>query len=238
MNQVQVIEVNDPSQITEVLKIEISKVLSESSKELIESLPKREDYNTESEYDLIKRMAMIEIVDKTKELKHEIFKEILDNYNTLLGEIIKFKNISEIENKNLELMDEYLDQRAKRTLIISLGISLLFPSIIPIVILVDIPQIGSNRLLKKHCKTKLENNKTIKNTMEQVRSPLYELTDTLRTDYHRSNEELKELEHKAIIGEDISENIKEILNPERIGLKRIENPIKEKTLIKEKSKQK
>ena len=244
MNQVQVIEVSDPTQITEVLKVEISKVLSESTKELMESLPKKEDYKTESEYDLMKRMAMIDMIDKTKELKHEIFKQILNNYNNLLDEIIKFKNLSATENKNLELMDSYLDQRVKRTLILSLGISLFFPSIIPIIIMVDIPEIGSNRLLKKVYRARLENNKKIKNTMEQVQEPLYEFSDILRTDYHKSNEELKELEHKAIIGEDISENIKELLNPERIGLKRIENDnqldnqtTKEKILVKRKSKQ-
>ena len=58
--------------------------------------------------------------------------------------------------------------------------------------------------------------------IKEVQDPFYELIDTLRTDYHRSNEELKELEEKAINGEDISSALIEFMNPERIGLERID----------------
>ena len=237
MNEVKVIEVTDPKQIVEILKIEISKILSESSEKLMESLPNREDFQTESEYELIKRMSMIELVDQTREIKHNIFSGILENYNNLITEINRFNNKSVRENKESEMMKKYLDSSNKKILVISLGISLLLPGLIPLVLIIDVPRLGTNMLLKKYFNERLVRNKITKNIMTKTQDPYYELTDTLRTDYHKSKEELNELEHKAIIGEDISGKIKEILNPERIGIKAIDLYYPEEVIVKEKSKQ-
>ena len=56
--------------------------------------------------------------------------------------------------------------------------------------------------------------------------------DTLRSDYFYSIKKLNKLEEKAINGENIISELKELINPKNVGLELIEE--KEKVLKKEK----
>ena len=62
---------------------------------------------------------------------------------------------------------------------------------------------------------------TISTMLKDIQNRLFELMDTLRTDYHQSNKELKELQERAKKGENVMPILLEMISPERVALPKI-----------------
>ena len=223
MEDLNIVEIKEPNQVLDLLKTEVSLVLSSMYEEAKDNLSiDREDYETEEEYQIMHRINELELIDEIKEVKHTIFSGLLDTYNTLVRESNLFRAKVASEKRESEEMIDLASFDMKKAGIITVGGSLLLPIIAPLLIIFNGSRIGLDILTKKYHSERIEFNEMLLKEIKEVQDPFYELIDTLRTDYHRSNEELKELEEKAINGEDISSALIEFINPERIGLERID----------------
>jgi len=205
------------------LKTEVSLVLSSIYDETKESISmEREDYETEEEYQIMHRINELELLDEIKEIKHAIFSGLLDTYNDLVMDSNMFRSKVSSDRRESEEMIDLASYDMKKAGIITIGGSLLLPIIAPLLIIFNGPRIGLDCLTKKYHSERLEYNEKLLKEIKEIQDPFYEFINTLRTDYHRSNEELKELEKRALNGEDISNLLIEYINPERIGLERID----------------
>lgn len=225
--ELNIIEVNEPEEFIELIKDQASHIMSNAYNEL----DKIQIVDTE-EPDVLNRILMLKLLDEIKGLKHDLFSDTLETYNEILIEINKFRANYKNENYESELMKEYINGSMKRTIIISAGISILLPTLIPLVLVYDIPKLGFDTMIKKYHTDRIEDNNLINEMYESVQNPLFEYMDTLRSDYFSSIKKLNKLEEKAINGENIISELKELINPKNVGLELIEE--KEKVLIKEK----
>ena len=225
--ELNIIEVNEPEEFIELIKDQASHIMSKAYNEL----DKIQIVDTE-EPDVLNRILMLKLLDEIKGLKHDLFSDTLETYNEILIEINKFRANYKNENYESELMKEYINGSMKRTIIISAGISVLLPTLIPLVLVYDIPKLGFDTMIKKYHTDRIEDNNLTNEMYESVQNPLFEYMDTLRSDYFSSIKKLNILEEKAINGENIISELKELINPENVGLELIEE--KEKVLIKEK----
>jgi len=225
--ELNIIEVNEPEEFIELIKDQASSIMSKAYNEL----DKIQIVDTE-EPDVLNRILMLKLLDEIKGLKHDLFSDTLETYNEILIEINKFRANYKNENYESELMKEYINGSMKRTIIISAGISILLPTLIPLVLVYDIPKLGFDTMIKKYHTDRIEDNNLTNEMYESVQNPLFEYMDTLRSDYFSSIKKLNKLEEKAINGENIISELKELINPENVGLELIEE--KEKVLIKEK----
>ena len=223
--------VEEPEQLIETLKNEISIILSTTYNELDNMLF---DEIEEDNLNVVNRMMNLQLIDEVKEIKHNIFLDVLNTYNELITEKNQFETILKSENKESEYIKEECESSMKRTLIFSAGASLLLPSFIPLVLIIGIPRIGVDKLMKDYHDYRINKNNEREDCLKRTQEPLYEFTDRLRTDYHKTNKELKELEERAINGDYIIDELKEIVNPKRVGLEFIELEEKEKVYTKEK----
>ena len=225
--------VNEPEQIVDILKGEITIILSTTYNELNNMLI---DEVEEEKLNASNRMMNLKLIDEVKVIKHNLFSDILKTYNELIIEKNSFDSKIKLENKESEQIKEELNSSMKRTLIFSAGTSILLPGFIPLVLIIGIPRLGADKLMKDYHTRRIEENNHKEYLFKRVQEPLYELTDTLRTDYHKSMKELKELETRAINGDYIMDELKEIVNPKRVGLEfmELEEKETEKVLIKEK----
>lgn len=224
--------VEEPEQLIEALKNEISIILSTTYNELDNMIF---DVIEEEEFNVVNRMMNLQLIDEVQVIKHNIFLDILNTYNEIIREKNHFESKLKKENKESEYMKEELESSMKRTLIFSAGASLLLPKLIPLVLIIGIPRLGADKLVKDYHSRRIEKNNYKEDIFKRTQEPLYEFTDTLRTDYHKTKKELKELEERAINGDYIIDELKEIVNPERVGLEFIDlEEEKEKVLTKEK----
>ncbi len=224
MEDYNIIEV-DSDNIVEVLKMQTSLVLSTYYEKLKRDIkPSREDYTSEEEYQIVSRMQELELIDQVKEIKHLVFSNILNMYNEFIIEKNGFDFTSKKQNEESIQIINYTNSDIKRAGIITIGVTILLPIIAPIVIVFNIPRIGIDLIENKYHSKRLYNNIMIDEELKKVQDPFYELVDTLRSDYHKSNKELKQLEDKALHGVDISTELIEFLDPERVNLERIEIP--------------
>ncbi len=237
MEDYKIIEVNDPNQMVDILKLQASTILSDVTEQLkADILPNREDFETEEEYEIIKRMTMMQLVDDISAVKKEVFCGILDTYNNFITEMNTFMSESKKQNKESLVMREYASYDMKKAGIITLGVSVIFPIAAPFLIVINLPRIGMDALLKKYHNMRLERNEALYEVFKSIQDPFYEFTNTLRSDYHASNKELKELKDKAIEGEDVLPQLIQIIEPERVGLQStnlLEEQEEQKKLIKE-----
>ena len=85
MEDLNIVEIKEPNQVLDLLKTEVSLVLSSMYEEAKENISiDREDYETEEEYQIMHRINELELIDEIKEVKHTIFSGLLDTYNTLV----------------------------------------------------------------------------------------------------------------------------------------------------------
>ncbi len=222
MEEYNIIEVNDPTGAVNVLKMQASATLSSYYELLKEaSLPKREDYNSEEEYQVVLRMQELELIAEIKDIKHAVFDSILHSYNDFITEKNMFEAQAKRENKeSIEIIPE-ASKDMKITLAITIGGSVLLPIAAPILLVLNVPRIGVDVLTSKYHKTRLMHNLFMEEQFKRIQDPFYELVDTLRSDYHLSNKELKELEEKAINGENISNELLKYLDPRRVNLEKL-----------------
>lgn len=133
-------------------------------------------------------------------------------------DVYKIKRCDSEEGRLFNEMIDHSNNDIKRAGMIAFYLSLLFPAIIPITLLANVPRVGFDLLQKRNCKRELEKIDILKKKILLNQDIFYEYIDTLRTDYHKSNKELDKLRRRAMNGENIMPKLLEILNPKRIGL--------------------
>ena len=231
-DELDIIEIENPDLFICLIKDQATTIMSHAYNELDRIIHEPEEDRTPEEFEVIKRKLMLDLIDEVKSIKHNLFKNTLDSYNDMIIEMNRFKARFQDEQRESELMKEYINGSMKRTIIISAGVSILLPGLIPLVLIYDIPKLGFDSVIKKYHNNRIENNKMTNEIFETIQDPFFEFMDTLRTDYHHSNKVFKELEERACNGEDIINDLKELMNPERVGLE-LENE-EEKVYLKEK----
>ena len=226
-------KIEDPDVLVESIKNHISLVLSSTYSDLKNMLPEEEEID-DVRLDVIRKVITLKLIDEIKTIKHLVYSDVLDAYN----ELVVSKNILEpvfkTENEESEYFKEELNSSMKRTIIISAALSAIIPKVIPLVLIIGVPRLGADKLMKNYHTKRLNYNKDVEEKLIRAQNPLFELMDALRTDYHKSNQEFKELEDRAIMGEKVIEDLMNLINPERIGLELVEIEEVEKVLKKEK----
>ena len=220
-NKIMIVETGE--ELLAILQASVASYMSEMQDHILTTeLPKREDFATEAEYQEMKREYMQFLVYKTELVKRDIFQDILNSYNDFLTE----KNSVEIVMKKQAQQErEFKVQSSyaiKRIGIESVAISLLLPYCIPIVLIINVPRIGLNLGLRKAFEYRTKHNNELSEKLKDIQIPLFDFTCDLRSDYHKSKKELKELEAKAEAGESVVAELYEILDPSRVNLQRIE----------------
>ena len=225
--------IEDPDVLVESIKNHISLVLSSTYSDLKNMLPEEEAID-DVRLDVIRKIITIKLIDEIKAIKHLVYSDVLDAYNELVVSKNTLEPIFKLENEESEYLKEELGSSMKRTIIISAALSALIPKVIPLVLIVGAPRLAADKLMKNYHTKRLNYNKDVEEKFIRAQNPLFELMDTLRTDYHKSNQEFKELEDRAIMGEKVIEDLMNLINPERVGLELIEKEEVEKVLKKEK----
>ena len=181
------------------------------------------DKDLYSEY-LIKEYGDIEIgrnvmlLETIEVAKKTIFQNVLESYNNYLREGVDIKS-------SLKKIVSYNEANIKRanhdivaTTIVVTATVILLPGIAPIVIGISIPKYGLDILAKKGNLKQMAEIKQFIEEYDSIRPEFFELTDTLRTDYHRTNKKIKELKERALAGENVIEDVMSLLDLETIGL--------------------
>ena len=209
----------DDAHFLEAIKLSNALELSFYKDEVLyQDIPNREDYESLEDFNKANIQFMVNKVDEIKNIKHTTFVSTLKAYNDILNDVYKIKRCDFEEGRLFNEMIDYSNNDIKRAGMIAFYLSLLFPAIIPITLLVSVPRVGFDLLQKRNCKRELEKIDILKKKILLNQDIFYEYIDTLRTDYHKSNKELDELRRRAINGENIMPKLLEILNPKRIGL--------------------
>jgi hypothetical protein len=236
--EVNIVKVDDPKEVVEIFKVQISLMLSNYYEQVKNNVfPKKEDFSSIEEYETEYNLAIFDLIDEIEEIKHEMFTGVLESYNDFIIEKNTFDATASKENsESIELID-LTTYDMKKAGIITVGATILLPIIAPIVIVFNLPRIGMDVLSKKYHEKRLEYNSYIQGKFKEIQDPFYELTYSLRSDYHKSKQELKELKERALQGEDIADDLIPMLNPERVNLPYIPGMVEipkeeEKELIK------
>lgn len=190
-------------------------------KERIAILLSEEYYNILFDIEPKTSSEKIEQINQIEFIKKILFEEILQTYN----EFLITKNLLELyinkENNKRNNVIELSDYDIKEKGIVTITASLLLPMVAPIVISIAVPVIGLDYYLKIINQKMLELNEAILKEYQRVHKELSQFENTLRTDYHSTKKRLEDLKEKALMGEEITNDLLEIVNPESIGLNKI-----------------
>ena len=215
-----IIEAHSSSDVAGMLKVSVAAQMSEWHENLLSmEVPEKEEFESEEEYREFMKMFMTDLVDAITSIKGDMFKDILNSYNDFLSEKIAVETQFKEEDERAKMVIRETRIHIKRIGIASLVITLILPSMLPIVLVINLPRIGLNLMAKKVMERNIEKNRLVLETMEQIQLPFYDFVCTLRDDYHKSNQELKELREKASQGENVIEPLLQMVNPERLALK-------------------
>ena len=183
--------------------------------------PKREDFATEEEYQIEKKLFNMEMIESIEEVKRKLFEDILDSYNEYLH--LKYTTEEEFKKQNEESA-AYIIQSSndiKNTGIVSLLTTFMFPHAFPVIAALGLSRIGFDSLQSKINYNRIIRNNNTLQEINLIQDPLYDFTCTLRTDYHQSKNKFKELKERAANGETILPELIEMVNPEKVKLERV-----------------
>ena len=209
--------------LTGLAKIQTSGMLSMKYDEILQKpQPKKEDYATEEEYQGAVKSFMLDTLEYVSLCKKASFVLILDRYNHFLGTIHNLEEMKKKAEKDHIQEIERLSKDQSRTFFASAIASLLFPAGFPLYLTYMFAKIGYNRVKINKQITTFANEEALYRMTKEMQNELYDFVCTLRSDYHATNHELKELKERAEKGENIMPQLLEIISPERVGLERID----------------
>lgn len=215
----------------DMLKSIVSSLYMEWLDDLLElELPQEVDFDSKEEYDKACKELMLDLVAQAKEYKGDIFRGVLESYNNFLTNKHTFDSQSKVSEEEALKAIARATADMKGTGFLVLFLTLLFPTALPYLILFNGPRIMLDAKERKNHEATLENTKIVREQIKSIQDPLYWFTDSLRTDYHKSNQELEELRVKAENGENVIPRLMELMSPERLSLSR-ENVLKELEFI-------
>lgn len=224
---VKVIELTCGNDATKMLKAMVSSLYVEWLDDLMEvDLPQDVDFDSKEEYEKACKEFMIDLVDQAKEYKEDIFRNVLASYNQFLSSKHDFETYAQKQDAESIEGIEKMTLDMKSVGMVSLFLTFILPQSLPYIILLNGPRIGLDVMSRKRFEKNLEQTRIAREQMKSIQDPMFWFTDQLRTDYHKSNQEFKELRERASNGENIIEKLTEMMSPERLALKR-ENILKE-----------
>ena len=230
-NKMPIVQIIVGASPVDMLKSMVSSLYVEWLDDLLEvEMPQESDYASKEEYEKSCKEFMADLVDQAKEYKGDIFKGVLESYNEFLTHKHAFDAEAKDKNARAEQKIASATSDMKNTGIMVLFLSLLFPQAFPIITLINGPRILLDARERKQQIANLEQIRMTAEQIKRVQDPLYWFTDSLRTDYHKSNKELEELRERALNGENVIQNLMELMSPERIGLPK-DNILKELEFI-------
>ena len=217
--KIEVIELKDANHMVEQLKLFISAALEDCIEELLNvEIPDESDYNSKESFKQAQIDLMVQLVEEVKYIKKDIFTSILETYNLFVQEKNRFNyEATKQEQESIKTIIS-ANSDMKRTGLLTITLSLIFPGAIPFLLVFNIPRIGSDIVSKNVHLNNIVKNTLIQNEFKRIQYPFFEFTDTLRTDYHKSMKELDKLEEEAKQGKNVAIELLEILNPERLSL--------------------
>jgi len=221
--QIKIINVDTSDALVGTMKLCVASAMTEWEQNLLEQeLPKREDYESNEEYEQDRKQLMIDLVDEVQKLKKQVFVSVLDSYNDLLS--AKYEIENNVRESNQSCIDLINQSRRdiKNAGIVTLLLTIVFPQSLPFLLILNIPRVGLDVLATKASIRRINLNQLALENIKGIQYPMYDLTCDLRSDYHESNRRLKELRDKAVNGENIIGDLLELVNPERVHLKRVE----------------
>lgn len=218
------IPLSNTKEIIEMLKMVVSnQMIQVENLILSEPLPKREDFQTEEEYNREVKEFMSDAIDVIEDAKKEIFVNVLDSYNDFLVMKNTIESPIKDQNKQAEETAFNAGRSIRNTAIGTAVLTLLLPSLFPIVIVVGVGRIGFKILEVKMCANTVARNMEMEEVLKNLQIPFFDFTCELRTDYHQSNKELKEMRERLENGENIMPDLMELIKPERLSLERVES---------------
>ena len=178
----------------------------------------RANYETEKEYQeaLVKKMT--ELTEQVRKEKLAVFRKSLDSYNDFLENRQEAKKIKKEITQTADEQIKLIDNEIRHIGIMTAALAIFFPTAIPLILMTSIPRIAERTSTKKKFSQKKEKTTLNDKELRDLQDIYYDFIDTLRTDYHTSNQELAEIMKQAEQGENIIPNLLEIINPERVNL--------------------
>ena len=208
----------DSNQIVDELKLIVSATLSHYHDALAsEILPIIEEESRE-EY----QKVILQCIKDVEMIKEEIFSSIVSSYNEFLQEKFELEKMVTKENKESNELIETATQDMKRGGIIAAGAALLYPPIIPFLVILETPRFYLDYRVKKRNSMQIEVNELLQEEYKKIQTPFFEFTTTLRNDYFKSKKDLSELRERLLAGNKVDGNLLEIISPERINLEKID----------------
>ena len=214
-------EVKDGEELVETLKSSVTLAMTDWEQRFIGiTFPTREDFETEEEYKETIVYMMTELVDSVRELKGDLFRQMNDNYNEFLAVQMKTNQDAKEDIKKAYIVMEKTRKDAKSSGIITIALTLLFPGYLPIIVLVQAPRFAYYLTMNLYSKHKVRNDEEIMENLRTIQIPYFDFICDMRSDYHKSNQELDELMKRAQQGEDVTNELLEMIKPERLSLSR------------------
>ena len=181
-------------------------------------MPRRENFRTEEDYNKALQFVMISSINAVQKLKRSTFKDVLETYNSFLTEKQEWNLIINKTYPNGQEMIKTLYRRNKTMGVLMLISTLLSPSLLPIILAFYVSYLLGGKYLAGKLNDNCQNLLAAKEEINRFQRVFYDVVFDLRNDYHRSNEELDQLRERALKGENIMQELIEIINPERISL--------------------
>ena len=207
----------------QIIKLYVASVLSEYCESLENyELPKIEDYNNDVEYQEQYKKEMLEIINEVESTKKSLFISVLNSYNQFLTKKNEIERL--IKNQNdisIQIIDNATSD-LKRTGIMAIALTVLFPGLAPFIIVINIPRIGMDYSLKKNHNIRIMRNSYLEQEFKRIQIPFFDFTDILREDYHKSMKEIQLAKQKLLNGEEVIADLLKMMNPERVHLEKID----------------
>ena len=215
----QIIRIENHQQIVNVIKVYLSNILTNYYEEfLLVELPNQDNFQNRGEYEQAKKEQMIQLIEKVSKIKEECFVSILNAYNLFLDRKRDLDRIIKQQEEESILAREHTQKDIKKVGLLTLALTIVFPRYMPLFIAINLPRIGSDYLVKKVYNSRAEKNAIFQKKIVEIQISFFEFENTLRENYHKTNEELKKLKIRAEAGENIMTDILYLIEPERIGI--------------------
>lgn len=217
----------EPSLI-EVEKYTISGVMSLTQQEIEKNpVPKREESSSDDEYKILFIEYMLNAIKKAEKTKKELFIKNLERYNNFLT---KKQEVEEQIRSSRETHEKEIDRNSKKKgkiILAEIITTLLLPAYFPIIAGVGLAQYLSTNVAIKYHLEGIQNEEDAKEVLKKMQDELSDLSFLLRDDYHRSKEEFGKLRQRALLGENVLQDVLNLMDPERLSLPKVEARIEE-----------
>ena len=217
-----IIQMDTGDEALKTTKLAVTASLAEVEDELLTlEIPRREDFATDEEYEQETKQFMLDVISDIRMLKKDLFCNVLNAYNSVLDTKRQIDEVVDRSVKESKAVSAYSKKHIQSSLLTTGIITICLPELFPLAFVIGGANVGYDVIMDKYGKKRVENLLKIQEDFKKTQYDFYDFTYDLRTDYHSSNKEMDELEKKAEDGENIIGPLSELLNPERMNLRRL-----------------